>query len=88
MEYQSLGACIGEIAAEYGEREMLRAFHEGKIEDGIPAAIDELYYANKTEWEETKQAYSELPDELSVNREANEAWGIVARGKGENLHCK
>ncbi|XP_021964259.1 uncharacterized protein LOC110859607 [Folsomia candida] len=85
MEYQSLGACTGDLVAEYGERESFRAFQEGKIEDSIPAAIDELYGTNKTEVEETKQAYSEFQDELAVNREANEAWNIVARGKGENM---
>ncbi|OXA55105.1 uncharacterized protein LOC110849786 [Folsomia candida] len=84
-EFQSLGDSMRNIIAKYGEKETLRVFQEGRIEARISSYIDELFYRNRTEGEETKRIYAELQDALSDNREANEAWDIVARGKGENL---
>lgn len=80
-----MAACTRDLVGEYGERDSIKVFQEGKIEERIPSYIDELYYTNKTEGEETKQAYSELQNELTMNKEAKAAWDIVARGKGENM---
>lgn len=74
-----------DMVGKYGEKETLRVFQEGRIEDRIPSYIDEIYYRNETEGEETKQIYAELQNELIFNRDANQAClGHCREGKGGN----
>lgn len=80
-----MGYSVRNLEKEYGEKETLRVFQEGRIEDRIPSYIKELYSKNRTEGEETKQIYDELQAELGENREANEAWTVVARGKAASM---